>query len=139
MGLAAYPWLADSRKEQKRDRPMEPMHLDCTHCREHNSEATRAAMGCGWMALEYDQDDDGKPLHPRDVWKPPQDTNEPPMICAGYTTMLPEVIDISTSYVHYERQALPMLFPDGVCRALLDGYGALDTSIKVFINKPVKQ
>lgn len=113
------------------------MFLSCATCREVNSEALRLAMGCGWLHLEYDEDDDGTALPPPSVWKHPQDTDHP-MICPGYTTSLPEVIDIASAYPAHEKGNLAAYFPDGVSRALMDGFSELDRSISMFIAKPAK-
>lgn len=84
------------------------MHLDCGYCQSTTTEPMRSLLGCGWLPAS----DDARP------WVHPGDTREY-TTCAGYTTDLPEVIDIARLYRHWSKGAvdvrsLPRPIEDGI-------------------------
>ncbi len=107
-GVAALPWIQEARIENGRD------FLRCEACLKENGDdiGLRRAMHCGLMPSDQWLGDspafliaDGTPLE----------------TCAGYTTSLPEVSDISRQFFHWENAALSNSVPGGACPALLEG------------------
>jgi hypothetical protein len=91
----ALPWLHEALR---RKHSIE--HLsDCEKCMEQFDTTTRRYMGCGW-----EQPIDGaRPWSPENLnadWKAPTGKVHLPVICVGYTSKLPEVIEIARARVH---------------------------------------
>ena len=75
-------------------------------------------MNCGWMSAESHTGesvfvtDDGTEF----------------AICPGYTTTLPDVIDIAMSFHHWENGAMREVCPSGVPKPLLVGLSLFKNS-----------
>lgn len=71
---------------------------DCNRCQKLFPVDARVEMGCGWLPARAEPPPDG-------VWSPaaagPKATT-----CAGYTTALPDVLDIATAHLHWDRGEL---------------------------------
>jgi len=98
-GLRMRPWLQDEAKHN----PDGVMYLtDCQLCMQHNPRALRQEMGCGYEPPP-------PPSIKVDPWTPPVDLTggnrgykgPPPQFCAGYTTKLPEVVEIERARKHW--------------------------------------
>ena len=75
------------------------------------NEPMRAAMSCGWMPAEARTGES--------CWMP--DDGAELTVCAGYTTRLPDVIDVTQQFYHWEAGALDHVCPAGVPKPLLTG------------------
>lgn len=62
--------------------------LDCTSCEKHTDKALRREMGCGWLP---------RAENPAAVWSGQTGALEN-RTCPGYTTELPDVIDVARVY-----------------------------------------
>lgn len=60
-----------------------------------NSQLVRQSMGCGWE-LKH-------PTMPACPWTHAGYTDDAPTTCAGYTTKLPEVIEINRARLHWNK------------------------------------
>lgn len=93
-GIRALPWFRDRVKRGS-------FALDdCTTCKERTSTVERQSLGCG-----YEPPADGK-VH-LNLWQPPRGTNgytgDDLTVCAGYTTNLPEVTEVSIGRAHWSK------------------------------------
>jgi hypothetical protein len=91
-GARHLPWL----ELAARDNPQTVAHLrNCETCKMERSVASRQEMGCGF-----------EPPSPFALpWRHPGYEGEPPTVCPGYTTALPEAREIAWAHWHSERQS----------------------------------
>lgn len=89
-GLRLLPWL---QERIRNDRPTVEILLDCDKCMRNTPVAIRQAMGCGYEPLVP-----GARPYMHDGY-----TDEPPTTCAGYTTKLPEVVEINRLRLHWSK------------------------------------
>jgi hypothetical protein len=101
-GLRQVPWLHEALR---RGHSIE--HLtDCDKCKMNNDEQSRQAMGCGWEPRsELVQI---RPWSPssfigNEGWRLTQlKDHEEPSTCIGYTSILPEVIEVQRARLHWK-------------------------------------
>lgn len=78
---------------------------DCERCMQTYDRPTRQALGCGY-----------EPPAPRGVPVMPWDHDDrrgPPLtVCVGYTTNLPEVIEVSHARLHWSKSQLDAYLGD---------------------------
>lgn len=77
------------------------MLTDCEKCMRVNPKAARQSMGCGYepeIAAPVLAWDHGK--------RKPISVDDHPRFCAGYTTKLPEVIEVLRARAHWEKGEL---------------------------------
>lgn len=88
-GLQHLPWL----QRQLRDDKNSVAHLaDCGKCKQMTTTVIRQSMGCGY-----------EPAHPGiepRPWSHAGFSGEQPKACPGFTTKLPEVIEIARVRMH---------------------------------------
>lgn len=92
-GLRALPWKHETRR---RKHPNDYLD-DCSKCKKMQPLQTRQALGCGWeprIAKPRPWSPAG--LDGNSEWQPDLTT------CPGYTTALPEVIEIARARVHWK-------------------------------------
>lgn len=102
--MRALPWVHEARDN-------DPTFLDCDHCMETLTPAMRATLRCGFMPAAAHVDGQR--------WSPADGTEL--TVCAGYSTSLPDVIDVACSYAHWENGALDHACPGGAAKPLLQG------------------
>lgn len=109
-GLSALPWVQGARRKDK-------TLLNCETCREYNDDHTREAMGCGWLP-RGDRPYDEQPVS---VWSygGSEDLTVPDC-CPGYTTALPDVLDVAGCYPHWEKGQLALCCTGEVPGLLVD-------------------
>ena len=110
-GLTALPWVQEKRQEQGE-------FLDCDSCMEHFNHHVRAEMHCGLMPASAHRDGQR--------WEPSDGTEL--TTCAGYTTKLPDVVDVAIHFAHWENGALDHVCPGGAPKPLLNGLVRLKTA-----------
>ena len=90
-GLRLLPWL---QERVRNDRQIVEYLIDCDKCMASTERIQRQAMGCGW-----------EPRNPGAVvtpWTHQGYTDTAPTTCVGYTTKLPEVIEINRARLHWK-------------------------------------
>lgn len=92
-GLRLLPWL---QERIRNDRETVGYLIDCDRCMQNNSAQIRQAMGCGWEPR----------IEGARPWQHEGYTDAAPTACAGYTTKLPEVIEINRARLHWSKGAL---------------------------------
>lgn len=98
------------------------MQLDCKTCQSFAGPPLRQQMGCGWLAPVE---------NPGQVWHHNGDLGTEATVCAGYTTQLPEVMDIVRHRLHWEKGALPIRLAGAEPPStLLDGIEALHYAVE---------
>lgn len=114
-GLQALPWLHEARAD-------DPTFLDCDHCMKHNDYEIRRRMACGYIPADE---------HLRGMkWQPDPDSGIELTVCAGYSTSLPDVIDVARAYHHWKAGALRDVTGDQPpCPALLDCLTLLESTV----------
>jgi len=122
-GLLALPWYQAARADNK-------MPPDCSMCRDRVSAPMRQAMGCAF--LDPIRDDRGELSVPHAIWKHEGDKSAGQTICPGYTTNLPDVIDIARAHQHWTKGELGTVLggADGLPPVLADGIGQIDESVQ---------
>jgi len=110
-GLRLLPWLQETTRRD----PNGTRHLtDCDYCMRHLPRDTRIELGCGFEP----RSDYACPPIPVG-YEPGEATVEhprgpsAPTVCPGYSTRLPEVIEVTRAYQHWKE------------RTLRDRYGAI--------------
>jgi hypothetical protein len=90
-GVRVLPWFHDA---VRRNRAEMAMFLDCESCMENNPEFVRREMGCGYV--------------PGAIRKGPgPDGFEGTLTtCVGYTTKLPEVVEVSRARLWWDKGQL---------------------------------
>lgn len=86
------PWL---QERIRNDRKTVENLINCEKCMSEVSGQTRRYMGCGYEP----------PLDGARAWMHEGYTDEPPTTCPGYTTKLPEVIEINRLRLHWSKFA----------------------------------
>lgn len=94
-GLRSLPWL---QERIRNDRNIVEYLLDCDQCMQDNDELLRAGLGCGWIPPSA--------LVRAAPWTHPGYTDAPLTTCPGYTTKLPEVIEINRARLHWKAGAI---------------------------------
>ena len=74
------------------------MLADCQKCKGANGRLVRQSMGCGFEV-------ESKLAIP---WDHRGRKSDPPVTCAGYTTRMPEVIEILRARRHWEKGQLAL-------------------------------
>ena len=85
---------------------------------EHNDTTLRQSMAFGWIPAAAHVD---VPWQPDDRDAFDEEDGSALTICAGYTTTLPDVIDIASNFHHWENGALDHVCPSGVPAPMLVG------------------
>jgi len=97
-GVRLLPWL----QQASRSNPAPVAHLlDCEACMRERPAAARARIRCGYV----EPASDGSAWWPRGF----RGFGSPPVgatTCPGYTTSLPEVVEISRLHLHWSKGAL---------------------------------
>jgi hypothetical protein len=89
-GLLALVWFADARRGGSLG------IADCDSCKASTPALQRQHLGCGYEPRL----DDGK-FH-LTIWQPPEGYRGPELsTCAGYTTRLPEVVEVDRLHSHW--------------------------------------
>ena len=122
-GLSLLPWFQEAHQRD------ELGIANCSKCKETMQPLQRQYLGCGYLP----------PLEDRTrltMWKPPSGTKgyrgPEPTVCAGYTTTLPEVREVSLAHSHWskgnlaavlsetahEHLAASIVILDGQCNAM---------------------
>jgi hypothetical protein len=109
-GVRALPWLEHARDEQ-------PATLQCEPCMKHNEPELRRALGCGWLP----------PLEDAVVWSGPGHLEL--TTCPGYTTQLPDVVDVAQVYWWAEHGSLRDRLTRKPSRTLIRGIDALRSAV----------
>ena len=82
-GLRFLPRVQADRMSKRREGAPELVVLletmDCPTCQEHQTDADRAALRCGWMRASD--------------WRTEELSPHQEEVCPGYTTQLPDVIE----------------------------------------------
>lgn len=96
-GLRQLPWL---QEQHRRDPHI--IDFDCNRCKEMNGKEARQAMACGHET----------PLvNVRPPWSPANmgasHTGEY-TLCPGYTTNLPEIVEVARGRLHWSKGSLPV-------------------------------
>lgn len=76
------------------------MLTDCERCMKANAVDARRSMGCGYEV------NDGPVLAWDHGKRKPISADDHPRFCAGYTTKLPEVIEVLRARSHWEKGEL---------------------------------
>lgn len=90
-GVRVLPWFQDA---VRRDRAAMAQFLDCESCMKDNPEFLRREMGCGYL-----------PGAVR-TGAPPDGFEGELTTCVGYTTKLPEVIEVSRARLWFDKGQL---------------------------------
>jgi hypothetical protein len=114
-GLRALPWL-----QAARDEPGQHELLNCMTCRKNNDPNLRRAMGCGWLPPSA--------TPAGFVWSGPGGHLDL-ATCPGYTTRLPDVLDVAGAYWWADRGALAERVGRRPPAALVRGIDALRCEI----------
>ena len=115
-GVRLLPWLELAARESKET----VAHLrDCKTCMNQRSVESRQQMGCGyekpspfaspWVHTAFKRPADADPEKPY------------PTVCAGYTTKLPEVIEVARAHFHSERETFVSLIGKRATPHLMTG------------------
>lgn len=106
------------------------MFLDCDRCEQSEPERRRVQMGCGWLPREDRPADE----HPRAAWPFGPERSETCDTCPGYTTQLPDVIDIARRvFPHWQKgQAAIRFAGNDLPPAVVDGIEVLSASVERF-------
>ena len=91
-GLRALPWLQERIRS---DRSAVGYLLDCDKCMSSNSQIVRQSLACGYEP----RNEAVRPC----AWTHQGYTDETPTTCPGYTTKLPEVIEINRLRLHWSK------------------------------------
>lgn len=93
-GLRLLPWLQRARRETK-----DPKMLDCTACQKNTTAQERSVMACGFEPPPPS----AQPWAPPGLSWPdkPDGAQGGPSVCAGYSTTLPEVREVTRAHVHW--------------------------------------
>lgn len=94
-GLRLLPWL---QERIRNDRNVVEYLIDCDKCMVTTERIQRQMIGCGW-----------EPRNPGvcvSAWTHAGYTDARPTTCAGYTTKLPEVIEINRARLHWNKGAI---------------------------------
>lgn len=122
-GCRLWPWVGiEARKND------EAAFMDCETCMERNNRQTRQHLTCGY---EPRLDDEYRGWFPPDGkigFRQNAKTVRLPTVCPGYTTKLPQVIEIARAHRHWKNGQLGMFAPD-VSEALLFGIEIIDSEI----------
>lgn len=95
-GLRLLPWFQEAAR-----RELLGPTASCDDCMQARSKQTRQLMGCGY---EPSPAPDVLPLvFP---WQGLGYTGPKVVVCPGYTTTLPEVIEIARSHLHWSKGSL---------------------------------
>jgi hypothetical protein len=116
-GLRVLPWFQDASRREAASLG----HLsNCDDCMSTTTSIERQHMGCGFEPmLEV-----SRPFAPRGV--PCKVT-----VCPGYSTRLPEVIEVSRAYLHWDKGTMRERFAGAEpTPALLDGLELLQGSVR---------
>lgn len=114
------PWLHEAIARDRTSR----RHLgDCANCKETMSTETRRMMACGYEPTI----DIARPWSPISLNAEWQGTE--PTVCPGYTTSLPEVIEIGRARVHWDKGNLRDFCGDDPTEHMLIGIEILDSHI----------
>jgi hypothetical protein len=98
--------------------------LNCKVCHEQVEEPLRRAMGCGWITVPDEER--------TSVWRHPSDEDDAPTTCAGYTTQLPDVVEIASAYQHWKNGALREACGRELSYSLVDGLVLLDSALSTW-------
>lgn len=87
-GVRVLPWFQDAVRRNKAE---QEVFLDCERCMNDNPEFLRRSMGCGYLpgAVRAGPGPDG--------------FEGELTTCVGYTTKLPEVIEVSRARLWFEK------------------------------------
>jgi hypothetical protein len=88
--LIVLPWYQDDHEKSEDKVPR------CSDCRDSVSEAMRRDMGCGWLATSWE----GDPAPSR--WVHSSGASPRCVTCPGFTTALPEVLEVLDLFSHWE-------------------------------------
>lgn len=130
-GLKALPWMQEAES-----RGVLGIPSSCENCMQANGEQTRQTWGCAYAPPP--------PVALRPYVTVPAPLDAPQgTTCPGYTTRLPEVIEVSRARLHWSKGAI-MAFCRGQPRfALLAGIeileGATNDRDRWAMNNPVKK
>jgi hypothetical protein len=102
-GLRLLPWL----QEAIRRTPDQLGHLsDCGTCMQKHPRERRQLMGCGYEP----------PTASVTLWQPKVSKlgyrHKRPTVCVGYSTRLPEVVEVLRARAHWEKGSLAMFCGD---------------------------
>jgi hypothetical protein len=98
------------------------------------SEAQRRDMGCGWLATSWV----GEPAPWS--WKHPSGAGPRCVTCPGFTTELPEVIEVASLFVHYEsNQVIDALGGERPAPATFDGFAILKRACGALMGAKAKE
>lgn len=87
------PWL---QERIRNDRQTVSLLIDCDKCMAKTSQIDRQAMGCGYEPR----------VEGARGWMHEGYTDEPPTTCPGYTTKLPEVVEINRARLHWAKGSI---------------------------------
>jgi hypothetical protein len=104
-GLRLLPWLQEALKRDREqsgsDSPFQTL-ADCRKCMETSNQKERQSWGCPY-----------EPKHDRieaQPWSPASLNSkwdgDPPTVCPGYTTSLPETIECARAWMHWSKSQL---------------------------------
>jgi hypothetical protein len=94
---------------------------DCTSCKQANPVAVRQSMGCGYES----------PTESPIVWTPEGmriGSDDKIRHCAGYTTRLPEVIEIARARTHWDKGHLVEFCGGQPTQPMMIGIEIIDAS-----------
>jgi hypothetical protein len=94
-GLRGLPWL---QERIRNDRAVVEYLIDCEKCRMSTDVTIRQAMGCGWEPRSE--------LVQIRPWQHQGYTEQSPTTCIGYTSKLPEVVEINRARMHWKQGEL---------------------------------
>lgn len=92
-GLRILPWL---QERIRNDKQTVATLIDCERCMATNTKLIRQHMGCGYET----RSEFSRP------WVHQGYSDEMPTTCPGYTTKLPEVIEINRARLHWKQGEL---------------------------------
>lgn len=114
-GLRLLPWL----REATRRNPNAVGHLsDCARCMSSIPRPARQAMACAWE----------EPIADAQAWEPEGYTGPSPKTCPGYTTKLPEVIEVAEARFYLHHGSLSLLVGGELSDGLRDGIAILESA-----------
>jgi hypothetical protein len=115
-GLRSLPWL---QERIRNDRNVVEYLIDCDKCMASTEQAERQAMGCGWEP----RDQNARP------WTHQGYTDADPTTCPGYTTKLPEVIEINYARMHAKNNMAEHFMPGGATENVMRGIAILEGAV----------
>lgn len=125
-GLRLLPGL----QEASRRNPDAVAHYwDCSKCKATFPREMRRAIGCAWEPS----------LEGATPWKPEWWKGDPPTVCVGYSTKLPEVIETSEARFYLKSGSLSALIKGPMSDSLRTGIRLLENADTEASNWAAKQ